>query len=653
MIRTVKTGLKKCGILFFIAIFFLGTVSFRANAETAKTLDPDLDTVLTSVSSYILNREPDPEFDSVWMVLGMARSGLAIPQRYFDQYYSNVIAYCEACDWQLSKSKYTEFSKAILGLTAIGVDAQDVMGHNLFSSLSDFSNVKKQGISGPIWTLISLNANPAYEIPIDAGASEQTTEEGLIQYLLEKECADGGWTLAGNTGYCDITAMVLTALAPYYGERDDVTAAVDRGIAWLSENQDVDGSFPTYGSSSSESCSQVIVALSTLGIDCGQDSRFIKNSCWPLSALLGFYLPEGGFMHVTAGSDDGGGGAGGIIDGKGTEQGFYAVVSYERLLNGENTLFDMSDITLSSGTEPVVSSTMSSNASSGTGASSGNSVAASSGTGTKTSNTIRISNISLNYDTLTIKVGNTKKLKATVSPANATNSTLKWKSSDESVATVTQKGKVTALKAGTTTIKAKATDGSGKKATCKVTVKKSGSTGNGTAGSGSGTKTTTGTSGTSGTSGTTGTSVTGATASPAGSSSGSSTGTLTGAVATASSDEDAGGSGQVVAYPADNSGTSAEESGWSFTGGDYVADSDASYYDGEDAYIAEGSETDAEADSFDTEAINTAEASIPAMPAAVGGVSEAVLIGGMFLGFRKHNFVGTLIHAAAKVLRGG
>ena len=47
-----------------------------------------------------------------------------------------------------------------------------------------------------------------------------------------------------------------------------------------------------------------------------------------------------------------------------------------------------------------------------------------------------------------------------------------WKSSNTKVATVTSKGVVKAKKAGTVTITATAKDGSGKKATCKVTVKK-------------------------------------------------------------------------------------------------------------------------------------------------------------------------------------
>lgn len=61
-------------------------------------------------------------------------------------------------------------------------------------------------------------------------------------------------------------------------------------------------------------------------------------------------------------------------------------------------------------------------------------------------------------------------LKATVTPKTATNQTLSWSSSNPKAAVVDSGGLVTAKADGTTTITVKATDGSGKKAVCKVTV---------------------------------------------------------------------------------------------------------------------------------------------------------------------------------------
>lgn len=82
-----------------------------------------------------------------------------------------------------------------------------------------------------------------------------------------------------------------------------------------------------------------------------------------------------------------------------------------------------------------------------------------------------VSKIKLNKKKATLKVKKTLKLKATVTPKKASNKKVVWKTSNKKIATV-KNGKVTAKKAGKATITAVAADGSGKKATAKITVKK-------------------------------------------------------------------------------------------------------------------------------------------------------------------------------------
>ncbi len=60
----------------------------------------------------------------------------------------------------------------------------------------------------------------------------------------------------------------------------------------------------------------------------------------------------------------------------------------------------------------------------------------------------------------------------TVVLSNAANKVVTWKSSNTKVATVNSRGKVTAKSPGAATITCTAKDGSGKKATCKITVRK-------------------------------------------------------------------------------------------------------------------------------------------------------------------------------------
>ena len=443
-------------------------VAVQTEAE-AEVLSPDIDTVLSKVRSYILSKDTKPDYSSIWNVIGLKRSGLYVPESYINLFYSNVIAYCESKDWQITRAKYSDYSKLILALTAIGVDARYVMGHNLLAYLSEYENVSRQGNNGTIWALIALKSNPAYEIPEDPSAVQQNSEELLVKKVVGMQCQDGGWTLMGTTGDSDMTGMAMQALASYYNKDgyEDVTAAIDKGLAWIEKNQLSSGGFGTMNTETSESVAQIITALCGVGIDCGEDARFIKNGKWPMTGLFQYYMPEGGFMHVAADAGNNGGGAGGIIDGMATEQGLYATVAYRRFLDGETFLYDMSDVAISAGTKPVVSPTID------TGSNSGGNSSSTTAKKTETkpaASKVKVIKVGLNYSTIYLTKGKSKTLKATVSPSNATKKSVKWSSSNKKIATVNAKGKVTGKKAGSAMITVKAKDGSGKKAICKVVV---------------------------------------------------------------------------------------------------------------------------------------------------------------------------------------
>ena len=83
---------------------------------------------------------------------------------------------------------------------------------------------------------------------------------------------------------------------------------------------------------------------------------------------------------------------------------------------------------------------------------------------------VKVANIKLNKTTASVAKGDSVQLKATVTPENASNTEIQWTSSNTKIAKVSATGKVTGVKPGTATITATAQDGSGVKATCKITV---------------------------------------------------------------------------------------------------------------------------------------------------------------------------------------
>ena len=266
-----------------------------------------------------------------WMVIGLARSGRPVPAGYYD----NVVEYVKAkadANERLHPAKVTDNARVILALTSIGKDVTNVGGHNLLKGLDSMDYIQTQGINGPIFTLIALDSH-------NYPTMGDVTREKLIQVILDAQLSNGGWNLSGNDADPDMTAMAIQSLAPYYKENEAVKAAVDKALDVLSELQLATGGFGSWGTENSESCVQVIVALTALGIDPAKDSRFIKNGLTILDALASYYVDDGGFRHIASGDRDG----------MATEQGYYALAAYYRFVNAQTRLYDMTDVAIQTG----------------------------------------------------------------------------------------------------------------------------------------------------------------------------------------------------------------------------------------------------------------------------------------------------------------
>ena len=319
-----RSGSKLLCILLLLSLLLSLTACGKPETQLEKT------------AGYLQAQIAEPGTGSVggdWLIFGLARSGVKVPQKYFDAYYENVEAAVREKNGVLSDRKYTEYSRTVLALTAIGKNPADVAGFDLLKPLADFEQVTRQGINGTIFALLALDSGN-YEIPENPDAAVQATRQMYVDELLARALPDGGWTLTGGEPDVDITAMTLQALAKYR-DQADVTAAVERCLAVLSSLQEPDGGYVSWGSSNSESVAQVIVALTELGVPL-DDERFTKNGITVEDALLRFAQENGAFVHVRDGS--------GGDDGMATEQAFYALAAIHRAETGETTLYDMTDV---------------------------------------------------------------------------------------------------------------------------------------------------------------------------------------------------------------------------------------------------------------------------------------------------------------------
>ncbi len=291
---------------------------------------------VAAAAQYVGNSVTSPIVSSVggeWAVIGLQRSGYRTPQAFKSAYLEALKKTLDEKNGQLHRIKYTEYDRVLLALASLDIDGTNFEGYNLVAPLSDFNTAVKQGLNGPIWALIALDARE-YVLPQEADVPVVATRQMYVDYILEREIAGGGFSLTSEApADVDITAMALTSLAAYK-DQPKVKTAIERALKFLESEQNPDGSFSSNWDTqaSSESISQVIVALSTLDIDALTDERFVKNGNSPVAALLTFQTKNGGFKHVKTGD----------TDQMATEQALYALAAYQRYYNKQPALYHMS-----------------------------------------------------------------------------------------------------------------------------------------------------------------------------------------------------------------------------------------------------------------------------------------------------------------------
>ena len=294
----------------------------------------DLQKLVNETAAYMLSVVPEPTSADIggdWAVLGLVRSGYAVPEGYYEGYYSRVVEDVQAKQGVLHKKKYTEYSRKVVVLTAIGKDPRNVGGYDLLEPLGDYEKVLIQGLNGPIWALIALDSGN-YAVPVCAEAETQATRQMYIDRILEYELNGGGWTLsrrsADEEADPDITGMALQALAKYQDQKR-VKEATQRALTCMSRMQDEEGGYSTWGDRNCESAVQVLVALCELGVSV-DDPRFVKNGKSILDNVLSFRTAEGGFLHTQEGTGN---------NQMTLEQAFYCLVDAYRVEQGKSSLY--------------------------------------------------------------------------------------------------------------------------------------------------------------------------------------------------------------------------------------------------------------------------------------------------------------------------
>lgn len=317
---------------FVSIILCLAIIFSSAMGSAAAISENEVDRIFQKTGDYIYRTVKEPSFGSIggeWVMYGLGIADYPMSDSYIKGYQKTVEKVVKESKGVLHRRKYTEYSRLLVSYAALGLDPTNVAGYSMVDPLCEFDDVIWQGPNGSIWALIALDRTGwKFSKSAKKNAKNLTTRQKLIDEILKNQLSDGGWAFAGERRDPDMTGMALIALAPHRYESSKIKKAVSRGIQAMSEMQEASGAYSTWGAETSESCAQIICALSYLGINPMTDKRFTKKGNTVMDGMIGFYDEKvSGFRHVNHAHD----GYKAEVNQMATEQAYYALAIYKSI----------------------------------------------------------------------------------------------------------------------------------------------------------------------------------------------------------------------------------------------------------------------------------------------------------------------------------
>ena len=227
-------------------------------------------------------------------VYALWTSGAAVPSGFYDEYLQ---ALADWLDLAVKRGKTAYIPGAIRTVAAMRLDVTDFAGHDLMDALRKPELVEAD--EDRLDMLLDLDAAG------DAGKTDEfrALREQRLAEALTRQQSSGEFRYTSKwpaelkrTGvdnepdrfdYILLTAKSVQALAPYQS-RKDVSAAIDKALNYLSEQQLPSGGFLKYGAEDVEEDAAVLEMLAALGISL-TDERFTKDGHTVLDGMMGWY----------------------------------------------------------------------------------------------------------------------------------------------------------------------------------------------------------------------------------------------------------------------------------------------------------------------------------------------------------------------------
>ena len=219
----------------------------------------------------------------------------------------------------LGRASYTYAAGAVRAMQYLGMDPGDINGLDYIVPLTNTSKAaptSTQDFNSYLYDIASIDP----EVWRSRGVDGDMLAEQFINRVLADQTLDGGFD--GYYGYSVATAKegetvigqgsvpetisALSALASYR-DKENVAAAIEAGLTYLSSVQLADGSFECWGDTPNGAVTLSMLSLMDkldISID---DERFVKNGNTVADAMRTFYVDGVGFIsdfEVEAPLDD-------------------------------------------------------------------------------------------------------------------------------------------------------------------------------------------------------------------------------------------------------------------------------------------------------------------------------------------------------------
>lgn len=307
-------------LALFTIIFIFNSFATSIYAETSKLTREELYKKAQKTIDYYYNNYKENEFEGIldWPALGLFGFKEDVSgEKWTTKDGKNGVYWREQQVKEgsgLRKSANTDYQRTIIGVCSAGKDPRnfgvlnlvEIEKNTMLFSGKFADSVEDNKTKKPVGEDL-INAHIFGIISLYCAGEPIPDKDKALKWLEKQQHPDGGYTYdvkyfedpedyALIDSDIDMTAAALMAFG-ILGE-DESNPVVQKALNFLHERQIDDGGFESWGSVNPESCSWVILALTSIGQDPMGEQWTTKDGNNPTTALLKFQLKDGSFTHV-------------------------------------------------------------------------------------------------------------------------------------------------------------------------------------------------------------------------------------------------------------------------------------------------------------------------------------------------------------------